>query len=517
MPLETPSEERVRYREAAKCLPALPKRERHESVIPIGLTPSWEQLLSYTRISEADKNPKVQARKIARQTDTAKSLAAEAGKPIGGEYSDPDSSGFDEDKLPEAFLAMIEALPLWGGLAIYNADRVTRSMRACQLLLDVFRANPHLTFVSDIPGLDLSTREGRHDFEQAVLRAQSESLQLSRREKGLQKQLREAGEPTGKPIFGCDPTDQSKIDPERQALLKTAVDAILKGRKVGEQARRWNVDGILTAQGNYWTTGSLQNLLTNPRLAGWQVVQEKELGPDMKPLRKRPVRKVFVLDGKPVQISHGPIIDPDVWDRLQLELESRRIPKSQATANNRRRGKLSGIPRCGHCDINLAYNKQGKDDSMRCPTCNTTIRAEAIEAKTVAACKQWWSEQPDVTVPDVKPFEGQAELNRLTARRTALLENTSMDLAEQEIAVAAIRTKIQELELARKAWLQGQTQAQQTTPDVLAKFEEAEAAGDVETQRDMIRATVKVVRLYRSKGPSRPGFVDLERIVVVPA
>lgn len=476
------------WRQLAKELPPIPKTSsRLEPVIPVGIDPSLERLIGYDRISAADKDPVKQELKLKRQQLARERLAEEAGMPIGAEFADPDHSGFYEE-LPPAFEVLLSVLPLWGGLVVYHPDRLTRNPIVAEAVIKVFADNPHLKFFTTGAVFDLSTLEGRQRLREMVGKAHWSSIDTSRRELATHSQLREAGQPSGKRGYGVKKDDRTQLDEDECAVIRQAVNDIFKGRTLKNIVDQWNVEGVRTAQGSYWTHHGLARMLRNPRLAGWRTVNRNG----------KAVVFVSELTGKPVRAVHPPIIDQDTFDLLQAALKAR--SRSAVNAENRAgMNLLSSLGQCGVCFATLHYGV----GYLNCTKNGcVSIKAEPVEREIAAQCLDYWSKPLTDAVTADEPFAGQAELERLEAKKTetmGLFHADALTPSELAEALAPIRTRIAELEAERRRWIADTAKAKSAITNPVERWHETFAEPDgLLIRRDMIRSALSAFIVGKS-------------------
>nr|WP_229123253.1 recombinase family protein [Enemella evansiae] len=111
-------------------------------------------------------------------------------------------------------------------------------------------------------------------------------------------------------------------------ILRTAIAEVMQGAKsTGEVARLLNEAGKVTRTGKPWTTNSVQRMLAQPALAGWQAYK-----PQADRHRSHWDREPFRDElGKPIAVGEA-ILSPDEYDRLQ-RLIARKTRYSRAEAS----------------------------------------------------------------------------------------------------------------------------------------------------------------------------------------
>ena len=189
------------------------------------------------------------------------------------------------------------------------------------------------------------------------------------------------------------------VQPEADAVRAAAADLVAGAATFFDIAKRWNTAGLLTPQtgrqgGREWTSGTVRNFYTRPRLVGRQEMRARSttfgIGRRCWTPRRLPTSKNT--------------------DRLQADREAR-VSKGRADAH-----LLTGIVRC-ECGrgMNIAYRgAKGSPRIYRCPTVNhQTVTALPLERAVAEHALDLMAQQD----------EGKAEAEEATRRIAHLLDD----------------------------------------------------------------------------------------------
>lgn len=154
---------------------------------------------------------------------------------------------------------------------------------------------------------------------------------------------------------------------------KTAIARILNGRGIPnptEYKRRKGLrfKGADSVTGGLWRYAAVSAMLTNEMYIG-NMVQGKYASASYKTKINRPVPRE---DWLRVEGTHEPIIDRDLWDRVQALIRERAKPFAGG-----RIGLFAGKVRCGSCHASMrssrhaAVKKDGTPDGKRYLQCET--------------------------------------------------------------------------------------------------------------------------------------------------
>jgi site-specific DNA recombinase len=275
----------------------------------------------YTRIS-ADQTGEGLA--VQRQLDECLALANRLDWEVVDRFDDNDISAFSGKTRP-GFEAMLEGMTRgeFNALLCWHTDRLYRSMKDLERLIDIADANRVQIKTVQGGDLDLSTSAGRMVARILGSVARQESEHKGERHRVANRQKAEAGKwQTGNRCFGYTITGEP-LEPEATAL-RTAVADVLAGMSINQVAREWNIAGLKGTRGTTWSAPRIRRLLVNPRYAALKVHQGKVVGPGNWP----------------------PLIDEDTHRGLVAFLSD---PSRIICTSFEKKYLGSGVYRCGVC------------------------------------------------------------------------------------------------------------------------------------------------------------------------
>lgn len=272
----------------------------------------------YTRIS-VDREEETST---TTQLERCQEYAQRHGWEVVGHYEDRGKSAYSGSRRPnlqrlldDVDAGMIDAVVVW------KLDRWCRSLREFVTLRDRLGA-ADCQWASVTDSFDTSTPMGRAMLGVVAVFAELESAIKSQRQNEWHRKRVAEGLPPGSAApFGYD--DAHKPIADEAALIREAARGLIEGgRSIHATVREWNEAGIKTRAGNNWSRRGFTSLLKRPTLAGLRM-----------------------LDGVPVEGSWEPILQRDVWDRLNNLLND---PKRRNNVGATRK-LLSGIAHCAEC------------------------------------------------------------------------------------------------------------------------------------------------------------------------
>lgn len=208
---------------------------------------------------------------VTRQLDDCRELAGSRGWVVAAEHVDNDVSASGKRKRPafDALIASVETGTVRVVIA-WSLDRLTRNRADTVRLIEVCQR--HAVTVSLVRGsdLDMSTPAGRLVADILASVARSEIEVKGDRQRRAQEQAAKDGRRVGgrKP-FGWSIPDMQLIPAEADAIRRAHGD-VLAGVPLGEIARQWNTEGLVSGQANKdgWKHDTVRMVLLNPRNAG---------------------------------------------------------------------------------------------------------------------------------------------------------------------------------------------------------------------------------------------------------
>lgn len=321
--------------------------------------------------------------------------------------------------------------------------------------------------------IDLSTDNGQLYARIKAAVARAEVDRKSARQRAAARQAIAAGKHTGGPrAFGY--TDDGRhLDPAEAPLVAGMFQRFNAGATLGEITRWLNGQGAKTARGNAWSTGTVRQVLANPRFAGirgQRKVHTDDRGRVLLTEGTRRPRRAQVYTTNGVKAQWPAIVDEAAWLAATERLAD---PDRRANyAGRERKYLLAGLARCGHTDeagnrCGLPLKTGSNNGGMRVLKCAATggigrhvnRRADLIEEFVVAVALERLR-QPDASHllrprtggPDLRALRDEAEAIRKRRERQnqryaagmvtddeldQLLAATGQRLAEIDTAVAA--------------------------------------------------------------------------------
>lgn len=329
---------------------------------------------------------------VARQLQACRDMAAAKGWEIDDAWilNENDVSAVKSPRpLFERLLKGMESGQVQAVLA-FKVDRLMRRLDDMVRLWDVAkRRNVLVTTVSG--ELDLTTPTGRSNaMLWGVLAAiEIENLRDRLERKALQSVNAGRNANGGSRPFGWDSTRTQHVLEEAE-IIRDAAARLIDGESLTSVAKDLNRRGIRTAG---WTD--------RLRKAEQELAEQRKSDPDAGPLQLPPVipwdvrklsdvlsnerhagrvehrgKVVLGPDGQPVKAQWEPILEPDVFDRLQAAIAARRQVSDAWTGE--RRHLLSGtLLRCGFegCGQRLLpiSRRAGRTRTGTAGTCRGTV------------------------------------------------------------------------------------------------------------------------------------------------
>lgn len=334
----------------------------------------------YTRVSTAEQN--LNGYSMPEQADRLQNYCKAMGWKHTKLYTDGGYSGANMERPALQQLIRDVKSHKIERVLVYKLDRLSRSQRdTLSLIEDVFLANG-CEFVSMSENFDTATPFGRASIGILAVFAQLEREQIKERmhmgKLARAKQGKFGG--SNRVPIGYDYIDGRLVinEIEKPQIIQVFND-YLKGMSTYQIADKLNSAGMVHKFG-FWAENTVRNILTKKTYIGY-----------------------IRFGGEWYKGEHEPIIDNELFDRVQALMESRH---QEALKHNRRLGRatsyLGGFLVCAQCGA-----KYGKEKS-HCKTYNYTYYAcysRSKKSKKVAKsdnCKNklWRMEKLDNLIFD---------------------------------------------------------------------------------------------------------------------
>jgi site-specific DNA recombinase len=280
----------------------------------------------YCRISDDREG---RALGVQRQEDDCRGLARARGWDVAEVYLDNDFSAFSR-KLRPAFRRMLDDLREGhrDGLVFYHLDRLVRSNRELEDVVDVCELAGVTDAISLSGDFDLTTPDGRYRARIDAAHAARESDDKSRRIRRKHLELAEGGKVSGggtRPYGYTD--DRRHVKASEAKVIRECVRRAMAGESLRSVCQSLNDRGITTVTGKNWNPHVLRRMLMSARIGG----EREHLGVIM------------------ATAEWPPIIPPEVAATLRATLAAR----ARGPARSPRRYLLTGLLRCSHCGATL--------------------------------------------------------------------------------------------------------------------------------------------------------------------
>ena len=226
-------------------------------------------------------------------------------------------------------------------VVVYKIDRLSRAIIDFGELQMEFEKNG-VSFVSVTQDINTSTSSGRMMLNILVAFAQYERELIAERIRDKMAATRRKGDWVGGSVPTGYKVENKKlvVDPERADVVRRVFDRFIEIQSPKQIAYELNRDGILTNQGNPWTTGHIYRMLNNYTYIG------------------KIAYKGDVFDGKQERI-----ITDEVWQRAQEILQSD-SPVKDYKGKMETLAPLKGLLYCGHCGCRMGPTYAKKNDDV---------------------------------------------------------------------------------------------------------------------------------------------------------
>ena len=297
----------------------------------------------YARISSDRSDTRLG---VDRQVKDCKALCADRGWVVDEVFVDNDVSATSGKRRPEynRLLTAIESGDI-DAVAVWDLDRLTRRPAELESFVATCERGgaSQLAFVGG--GVDLGTGDGMLVARIKGAVAAEEARKTGQRMRRKKQELAERGLPSGggRRAFGWERDGQTVRESEA-ALIREAAEVVLRGGSLRGIATDWEARGVQTVGGGTWRPNSVKAVLRNPRNAGLRQHGREVVG-TTKAGRPAFGRPIIVGDA-----SWPPIIERDIWERLQLLFEN---PERSHVKVQTRSYPLRGVLECGVCGRKL--------------------------------------------------------------------------------------------------------------------------------------------------------------------
>ncbi|EOU1884838.1 recombinase family protein [Clostridium perfringens] len=240
----------------------------------------------------------------------------------------------------------------------WKINRVSRKLEDVLKIVNILEKN-NITFKSYSEPFETDTPAGRMQFQMMALIGEFERGTIAQNVKMGMIAKAKTGNWCGGRVLGYDlvpnnsPEEEKKgknkleINEEEAKIVRFIFNEYSKGKGYKAITNKMNKLGYKTKKGNNFSVGSIRDILTNPVYIGeirynvrqnWSEKRRRNINPN-------PIR---------VKGKHEAIIDRELWDKVQLILESKKGKPSRIYDGEY---PLTGILRCPKCGAGMVISR----------------------------------------------------------------------------------------------------------------------------------------------------------------
>lgn len=240
----------------------------------------------------------------------------------------------------------------------WKINRVSRKLEDVLKIVNLLEKN-NITFKSYSEPFETYTPAGRMQFQMMALIGEFERGTIAQNVKMGMIAKAKSGNWCGGRVLGYDlvpnnsPEEEKKgknklkINEKEAEIVRFIFNEYSKGKGYKAITNQINKLGYKTKKGNDFSVGSIRDILTNPVYIGeirynvrqnWSEKRRRNINPN-------PIR---------VKGKHEAIIDRELWDKVQLILESKKGKPSRIYDGEY---PLTGILRCPKCGAGMVISR----------------------------------------------------------------------------------------------------------------------------------------------------------------
>ncbi|WP_415339491.1 recombinase family protein [Clostridium perfringens] len=240
----------------------------------------------------------------------------------------------------------------------WKINRVSRKLEDVLKIVNLLEKND-ITFKSYSEPFETDTPAGRMQFQMMALIGEFERGTIAQNVKMGMIAKAKSGNWCGGRVLGYDlvpnnsPEEEKKgknkleINEKEAEIVRFIFNEYSKGKGYKAITNKMNKLGYKTKKGNNFSVGSIRDILTNPVYIGeirynvrqnWSEKRRRNINPN-------PIR---------VKGKHEAIIDRELWDKVQLILESKKGKPSRIYDGEY---PLTGILRCPKCGAGMVISR----------------------------------------------------------------------------------------------------------------------------------------------------------------
>ncbi len=338
----------------------------------------------YCRLSEEDRNKQSQSddsASIQNQKAMLLAYAAQQGWEVSGIYSDDDYTGSDRRRPAFNRLLRDAQQRQFEVILCKTQSRFTRELELVEKYIHGLFPIWGIRFVSIVDNADTANKGNKKSRQINGLVNEWYLEDMSENIRSVLTSRRLGGFHIGAfALYGYrkDPNQKGHllIDEEAAAVVrevftlfsggygKTAIARLLNERGIPNPTEYKRLHGLRYRQpggrnSTLWKYGAISDMLTNEIYIG-NMVQGKygSVSYKTKQNRPRPRESWYIVPG-----THEPIIDRELWDRVQRRIAQRAKPFAGGTI-----GPFAGIARCANCGYAMRSSKTRGRHYLQCPS-----------------------------------------------------------------------------------------------------------------------------------------------------
>ncbi|MDU7549824.1 recombinase family protein [Clostridium perfringens] len=240
----------------------------------------------------------------------------------------------------------------------WKINRVSRKLEDVLKIVNLLEKN-NITFKSYSEPFETDTPAGRMQFQMMALIGEFERGTIAQNVKMGMIAKAKSGNWCGGRVLGYDlvpnnsPEEEKngknklEINEKEAEIVRFIFNEYSKGKGYKAITNKMNKLGYKTKKGNNFSVGSIRDILTNPVYIGeirynvrqnWSEKRRRNINPN-------PIR---------VKGKHEAIIDRELWDKVQLILESKKGKPSRIYDGEY---PLTGILRCPKCGAGMVISR----------------------------------------------------------------------------------------------------------------------------------------------------------------
>lgn len=240
----------------------------------------------------------------------------------------------------------------------WKINRVSRKLEDVLKIVNLLEKND-ITFKSYSEPFETDTPAGRMQFQMMALIGEFERGTIAQNVKMGMIAKAKTGNWCGGRVLGYDLVPNNSLEEEKKGKNKLEINEkeaeivrfifneYSKGKGYKAITNQINKLGYKTKKGNKFSVGSIRDILTNPVYIGeirynvrqnWSEKRRRNINPN-------PIR---------VKGKHEAIIDRELWDKVQLILESKKGKPSRIYDGEY---PLTGILRCPKCGAGMVISR----------------------------------------------------------------------------------------------------------------------------------------------------------------